>query len=92
MADHPEQAVTFKRRDSGIFTASVPIWQHQRARESRAGAHLRVCYASANRKHHEKNSRLQSPEETRQSLVPVYDPKMQPEKVLQDLVVFFATP
>jgi hypothetical protein len=57
-----------------------------------AGAHLRVCYASANRKHHEKNSRLQSLDDTRQSLVPVYDSKMLPDKDLQDLVVFFATP
>jgi hypothetical protein len=46
--------------------------------ESRAGAHLRVRYASANRKHHEDKSRLQSLEETRQSWMPVCDPKMLP--------------
>jgi cytochrome c oxidase cbb3-type subunit 3 len=36
-------------------------------------------------------SKLQSLEETRQSLMPAYDPKMLPEKDLQDLLAFLLT-
>jgi hypothetical protein len=94
MADHPKQAVTLARRDSGIFTASVPIWQHRRALPAdirrccgRVNRGLALTCACAmpvqNRKQHEDKSKLQSLEETRQSLMPVYDPKMLPEKDLR---------
>ena len=36
-------------------------------------------------------SKLQSLEETRQSLMPAYDQKMLPEKDLQDLLAFLLT-
>ena len=36
-------------------------------------------------------SKLQSLEETRQSLMPVYDQKMLPDKDLQDLIAFLLT-
>ncbi len=35
--------------------------------------------------------KLQSLEETRQSLMPVYDQKMLPDKDLQDLIAFLLT-